>query len=902
VATYTESAWGSSNGVYPTSVLTKRWTTTNETTVQCTTLTEATSGYVFESEWSAGAIRGNTLDSVDGDANRDDAEVLVRARIGTADETFGVLLRGSGSASSEQMYLAYLDWSGFGSNFTLRVGRYVSGSFTLIASGNTISYTNDDWFFVRFRVNGTTLQARWWTQKEQEPAHWSIDTTDSNVTGVGWTGLFSSQANFNSEVDWISVGTNGDTAPYVADTTSTERITLSHAQTIYKATNPELRITTSQAQALFKATNPELRITTSQVQVLYTEPPFYARVTQAISEVLRDGSPKARVTQGTAEVLRDGTPKARVTQAIVEILRDIQAETPVDSDHIIPIAWRQGIASDQVIPFEWNEDFFSDSTILFDWWTPLNIDHLSPVEWTLDVNQDHAIPVSWRQGIAADSRAEVSWLQGIASDNQAPIIYGGEASSDAAMPFEWKAHLNIDRQIPFGWSTGIVPHDSAIPFAWRSGVASDHIPIFAWKGEPQPPPDSVIPYAWRGPFAGPGADLKIVFDWTLEFNNDSEPPTEWTLSIIENHQIPYDWLTETGLVTLHQMPISWSSFIDIDEQIPVSWSVELNFDHVIPYQWRLTIFLELDNQMPVSWKQQVNAAGSIPVNWNLELAPDHQIPFDWLAPALDSDQLIPIGYGTRLAVNTFTPVEWTVTLDQNANLPVEWRRDVGSFHSIPVTWASPAVSTSDFVPVEWKRTIDADHQIPYQWLTESFLFSDHRMLVEYQQIFFKRFDNVIPWEAQGIGERLFEAPIAWRGDPNALQRIPFEWTDPLFALFVEDPKLCELWVADCNGIKWDAQRVAAAWKTDQLPDEPVVYPDPGLDWESPPEEIGGAWFATDCGTQWSASKCKALWLADEPQVWHADCLESQWAAQTQPDRWTAVEQGTAWEVLEPNPR
>jgi hypothetical protein len=207
VATYTESAWGSSNGVYPTSVLTKRWTTTNETTVQCTTLTEATSGYVFESEWSAGAIRGNTLDSVDGDANRDDAEVLVRARIGTADETFGVLLRGSGSASSEQMYLAYLDWSGFGSNFTLRVGRYVSGSFTLIASGNTISYTNDDWFFVRFRVNGTTLQARWWTQKEQEPAHWSIDTTDSNVTGVGWTGLFSSQANFNSEVDWISVGT-----------------------------------------------------------------------------------------------------------------------------------------------------------------------------------------------------------------------------------------------------------------------------------------------------------------------------------------------------------------------------------------------------------------------------------------------------------------------------------------------------------------------------------------------------------------------------------------------------------------------------------------------------------------------------------------------------------------------
>jgi hypothetical protein len=280
LATYTESAWGSTDATYPTSVLTKRWVTTNETTVAANALTEATSGYTFEQDWSVADRRLNSLDAVDSDTNRANAEVMIRFRVTETlvDYPVGIVVRGSGSAGSETGYvLQFLEYSS--QDMQIRIAKYVSGTAsTLVSTGSEIYYpfATNTWGYLRFRANGSTLQAKTWNESSPEPEGWFLETTDTDVTAAGWIGLWGFAANQNVDVDWISVGTDGDAAPYVADTTATTRITHNQAQVLHSGANPTARITHNQAQVLYSNASPTARITHNQVQVLYTAaPPTY---------------------------------------------------------------------------------------------------------------------------------------------------------------------------------------------------------------------------------------------------------------------------------------------------------------------------------------------------------------------------------------------------------------------------------------------------------------------------------------------------------------------------------------------------------------------------------------------------------------------------------------------------
>jgi hypothetical protein len=347
LAAYTESAWGSTDATYP-SVLTKRWVTTNETVVAANSDTSQTSDYDFETEWSVAGRRLNSLDAVDGDANRADSEILVKFSLNETslvDFPYGLVIRGGGSAGSEDGYVVSIDEAGF-DDLRCNLSKYVAGTATTLASGrihDRFEYGSGDEMYLRFRVNGSSLKAKLWNSRYSEPADWDVEDTDTSVTAAGWCGIWNFAANFLCKTDWISIGTNGDTAGFVVDTTSVARVTKSDVQ-VMSAGEAQARLTKSDVQVM-SAGEAQARLTKSDVQVLYKPLLIDGRVTQTISEVLRDGSPKARATQNVAEVLRDGSPKARTTQTIVEVLRSLQTQDVRLTQQVAELAVYQNLAN-----------------------------------------------------------------------------------------------------------------------------------------------------------------------------------------------------------------------------------------------------------------------------------------------------------------------------------------------------------------------------------------------------------------------------------------------------------------------------------------------------------------------------------------------------------------------------
>ncbi len=636
----------------------------------------------------------------------------------------------------------------------------------------------------------------------------------------------------------------------------------------------------------------------------------------------------------------------------------------VESDHIIPIAWRQGLAIDRIIPVEWTGPFIEvDQVIPVEWKTELLLDHQIPVDWNTEiVPGDHQIPVEYGQNPGADSVIPIAWRQGLNSDqqipvewtgpalsidyqilfswinvttpgdHQIPIEYGqnpgadsiipfawrgpvdadkqmpinwsGEFSADSVIPTEWTLGLNIDRQIPVEWTLTTTPGDHQILLEWRGGIASDNQIPFAWKGEPQPTTGDIILFAWRGPFADPGVDYQIPVDWKLELEIDRAIPVEWKTEIVPaDHQIPVEWLLENVLVSLHVIPINWAGFIDVDSSIPVEWTTELIIDRIIPYDWQLTIFLEIDRQMPVEWKLDVSRDEGIPVEWFLQLELDHQIPVAWSGEFSAVDFIIPYEWTLGVARDESIPVEWNVDVLPDFIIPIEWTVDVGDDNQIPVEWLSPAISSDHIIPITWFGPVEFDQVIPFEWLQESFVQLDSEIPIEWQQIFFKKFDQVIPWEARGILDETRTINIEWRADPGFDAVIPYEWTDPLFSLFVtRDREDCEFWLADCNTAGWEALRCASLWLADELPVEAQFAEESGGTWTARNEEIGGTWFAAERQSNWEAPCLPTVWISFPPDVWYADDCPAMWFAQEQPVRWTSESQGSRWIVLEPNPR
>lgn len=152
---------------------------------------------------------GFAWDLIDPDANRGNVEILAGAQncystsffaltTSTTNQLISVFLRGSNAATT--YYAAEVVAN------NLRVWKVVAGAATSLASV-TVSTSSTAPNLLRFRANGTTLQARAWPIDSIEPTTWPISITDTSIAAAGYVGVRCGLT------DLFSVGTNGDAAP-----------------------------------------------------------------------------------------------------------------------------------------------------------------------------------------------------------------------------------------------------------------------------------------------------------------------------------------------------------------------------------------------------------------------------------------------------------------------------------------------------------------------------------------------------------------------------------------------------------------------------------------------------------------------------------------------------------------
>ena len=182
-------------------------------------------------------------DEVDSDAERQDIEILVRVQSTVSDSFQAYLIgRGSGTSTSETAYVGMLN---FDSN-QLEIFKFDNATYTQIATAS-MTLNADTWYWARLRINGSDLKLRVWADGDSEPGTWDISTTDTAITGDGWAGL--GYGEDYQEWDYISFGTNGDTAPGLVD--GDARISGVYAETLVQA-DPVARITGVYAEVLIE--------------------------------------------------------------------------------------------------------------------------------------------------------------------------------------------------------------------------------------------------------------------------------------------------------------------------------------------------------------------------------------------------------------------------------------------------------------------------------------------------------------------------------------------------------------------------------------------------------------------------------------------------------------------------
>mgnify|MGYP001822845972 FL=1 len=138
-----------------------------------------------------------------------DQEILALVAMGDIDSDggFTLNLRSGGTTTSDcNSYLLKIN----GYSDTVEISKYVSGAGTILTSG-ALEPPGSVPYWIRFRVEGTTLKAKLWEYYLHEPYNWHLSTTDSSLSS-GTVGM----GNYDPdtvEVFWFGVHTNKGTVP-----------------------------------------------------------------------------------------------------------------------------------------------------------------------------------------------------------------------------------------------------------------------------------------------------------------------------------------------------------------------------------------------------------------------------------------------------------------------------------------------------------------------------------------------------------------------------------------------------------------------------------------------------------------------------------------------------------------
>lgn len=274
---------GYTTGVQP-SDWTSRWVTTGETWAVQADAVPDIRGKHLQHDRTTTARRLLSWDTPASGSDTD-TELLVRWRstFPTITDQFSLIIRASGGAATETGYLFRNT-----SATSVQISLLNSGTLSTIGAAATIpDMVSNTWYWMRFQVRGSDLKAKIWAgEHESEPSAWTIERTDSTITGAGWFGVGNIASFGTRRYDAVAVGTAGDDAVFPV--------------------SPEARMTQA-AMLVLDAPEADARITQACALVLSLIPDAAdgVRMTQAAMLALAEFEAGVRMTQTCALVLAD---------------------------------------------------------------------------------------------------------------------------------------------------------------------------------------------------------------------------------------------------------------------------------------------------------------------------------------------------------------------------------------------------------------------------------------------------------------------------------------------------------------------------------------------------------------------------------------------------------------------
>jgi hypothetical protein len=131
-----------------------------------------------------------------------DIEIVCRFKLTENQYLFGLV----GRMNNEFGYSSQTD--GF---VAPAIRRWDNSDYTILGSGSIASVLGE-FAWIRLRINGSTINSKYWFDTNSEPSNWQVTVTDSTYSGSGGAGIFQFRDR-KCEIDIFGVGTDGSTAP-----------------------------------------------------------------------------------------------------------------------------------------------------------------------------------------------------------------------------------------------------------------------------------------------------------------------------------------------------------------------------------------------------------------------------------------------------------------------------------------------------------------------------------------------------------------------------------------------------------------------------------------------------------------------------------------------------------------
>jgi hypothetical protein len=192
------------------------------------------------------------------------------------------------SDSPDDEYAATLGTDGTSGPPVVAIQRRVNGSFSLVAV-SSFSWVTGNYYNVRFQVSPGSpnqLKVKAWNAGAEEPATWSIETTDNGrVLSSGWSGALSFASSGVGNIKRLGIGTDGDTAP-TAPVSSTTQVSVSSSATALSNFSAIVRISTSFSESATAIYNDEPIATSNEsISESSTAEDFNSLVSNAVANM-----------------------------------------------------------------------------------------------------------------------------------------------------------------------------------------------------------------------------------------------------------------------------------------------------------------------------------------------------------------------------------------------------------------------------------------------------------------------------------------------------------------------------------------------------------------------------------------------------------------------------------------